>query len=149
MRFFPILILMLAACPASAAQVSLAQGAPPASVSQAARPAEQGTPPAKSGLSRLLELYVVQILAVMAALSAASEAAERKDPALSRAIRLAWNWLLLLTFSVCIVLGIALFFPIEKPVKDYVFRLHVWTGAIAGWAGLYHLAKRARSILPR
>ena len=150
MRFFPFLLLMLTACPASAAQNAPARSAAPAAAAQPVRrEGEQGKPPAKGVVGHLLELYVLQILAAMAALSAVSEAAERKNPAGSRAIRLYWNWALLAAFFACVALGFLLFFPLDKSVKDLVFRLHVWTGVIAGWAGLHHLSKRLRSILPR
>ena len=39
--------------------------------------------------------------------------------------------------------------PAPQALKDIVFRLHVRTGVISACAGLYYLAKRRRSLLPR
>ncbi|MEW5905911.1 MAG: hypothetical protein AB1734_03915 [Elusimicrobiota bacterium] len=94
----------------------------------------------------LSDLYVFQLLGLLAVLSLASEAAVRRgaDPA---RLRLAWNWLLLLSFAACVLTGFGLFVPMDKPVSRVVFKLHIWTGAVCGWAGLYHSAKRMKAML--
>jgi hypothetical protein len=104
---------------------------------------------AGSGASRnyFVEFYVVHILGLMVALTLASElAVKRGVPALR--LRLWWNWLLLLSFTLCAFSGLALFLPLQKPLAKLLFKAHVWTGAVGGWAGLYHAAARLRHMRP-
>lgn len=94
-----------------------------------------------------LEYYIFQILGLMAVLTLASELAERRG-ASARRLRLGWNWLLLLGFTACVLSGFALFLPLQKPLARLLFKVHVWTGAACGWAGLYHAVQRLRAMLP-
>lgn len=95
-----------------------------------------------------LEYYIFEILGLMAVLTLLSVLAERRGvPA--RRLQLGWNWLLLLGFTACILTGFALFLPLQKPLARLLFKVHVWTGAACGWAGLYHAARRARSMAIR
>ena len=94
-----------------------------------------------------LEYYIFEILGLMAVLTLLSVLAERRGvPA--RRLQLGWNWLLLLGFMACILTGFALFLPLQKPLAKLLFKVHVWTGAACGWAGLYHAALRLRAMLP-
>ena len=95
-----------------------------------------------------LEYYIFQILGLMAVLTLLSELAERRGVSPVR-LRLGWNWLLLLGFTACILTGFALFLPLQKPLARLLFKVHVWTGAACGWAGLYHAVQRMRAMLPR
>jgi hypothetical protein len=95
----------------------------------------------------LLDLYVFQLIGVLAILSLVSEAAERRGVNAAR-VRLAWNWLLLVSFSACVLTGFGLFVPMEKGTARFVFKLHLWTGAACAWAGLYHTALRMKALLP-
>ena len=94
-----------------------------------------------------LEFYILHILGVMALLSLASERAEKAGYPSAR-LKLAWNWILLVSFAACCVTGLALFLPVGKPLSKLLFRLHVWTGAACCWAGLYHSVRRMRAMLP-
>jgi len=95
-----------------------------------------------------LEYYIFEILGLMAVLTLLSELAERRGVSPVR-LRLGWNWLLLLGFTACILTGFALFLPLQKPLARLLFKVHVWTGAACGWAGLYHAVQRMRAMLPR
>lgn len=95
----------------------------------------------------LLDLYVLHFIGVLAVLSLASEAVERRGADPGR-LRLAWNWLLLVSFAACVLTGFGLFVPMAKETSRMVFKFHLWTGAACGWAGLYHTAQRVRAMLP-
>ncbi len=110
--------------------------------------AAQAADGAAAPASRFVELYIVHVLAVLALLTAGSELLERRVPAACRRLRLGWNWLLLVSFVVCVVTGFVLLTPMERELRHLVFKWHVWTGAAAAWAGLYHTVKRARCLLP-
>lgn len=98
------------------------------------------------GESRFAELYVAHILAVLAALTLASELLARRLPGAAKAARLSWTWLLLASFLVCAVSGLLLLTPLGGKVRFYVFHLHVWGGAAAAWAGIYHTIKRMKGL---
>lgn len=99
------------------------------------------------GGSRFAELYVAHILAALAVLTLASELVARRFPGAAKAARLFWNWLLLLSFLVCAVSGLLLLTPLGGKLRFYVFHLHVWGGAAAAWAGIYHTLKRLRGLV--
>ena len=111
-----------------------------------ALPALAGGSPAPRNY--FLEYYIFQILGLMAVLTLASELAGRRGVS-PRRLRLGWNWVLLLGFAACVLSGFALFLPLQKPLARLLFKVHVWTGAACGWAGLYHAAQRMRALLPR
>lgn len=98
-------------------------------------------------MNYLLDLYVFHLIGLLAALSLASEAAERRGVPAAR-LRLGWNWFLLVSFAACALTGFGLFVPMAKETSRLVFKLHLWTGAACGWAGLYHTAQRVRTMLP-
>ncbi len=110
--------------------------------------AAQAADGAGAPASRFVELYIVHLAVVLALVTAASEVLERRVPAACRRLRLGWNWLLLASFVVCVVTGFMLLTPMERELRHMLFKWHVWTGAAAAWAGLYHTAKRARCMLP-
>jgi hypothetical protein len=132
-----IFAILLAAAPAAA---ELPQGAP-----SGVPAAAQNQPPQKRG-NRFLEFYIPQALLAAAALAAASEAAARKYPQSARAVRNSWNWALLVSFAVCAALGLALLVPLDRALKGLVERVHIWAGVAALAAGVYHGAKRLRSM---
>lgn len=91
--------------------------------------------------------YLFHILAGLAVLTLASELALRSAPGRGRAIRLAWNWGLLLSFSVCVVTGFVLLAPVDARLRLPVFYCHIWAGAAGAWAGIYHTVKRVRGLV--
>lgn len=94
-----------------------------------------------------LEYYVFEIAGLMACLTVLSESAVRRGALQAARARSGWNWLLLLaSFAACVLAGFALFLPLEKQLARPLFKLHIWTGVVCGWAGLYHAARRARSM---
>jgi len=99
------------------------------------------------GEARFVELYVGHILAALAVLTAASELLTRAKPDAAKVARLFWNWLLLLSFLACAVSGLLLLTPLGGKLRFYVFHLHVWGGAAAAWAGIYHTLKRLRGMV--
>lgn len=132
-----LLLIPVLACNAAGAQQPI-----PVATAQVSeqRPAQ------KSAGERLLELRIPQLLALMLVLNLVSEAAIGKAAAGGRAIKNAWNWALLLSLLVCVVLGFTLLFPLEKAVKGWVFRWHIWSGVVCAWAGIYHALKRVRAM---
>ncbi len=102
--------------------------------------------PQQSRGGKLMEFYVPQSLLAAAILIALSEAAERKYPGRKRTVRNSWNWLLLVSFMSCALLGLALMVPLNRGIRGIVFHLHVWTGVAALAAGAYHSVKRFRVI---
>lgn len=90
--------------------------------------------------------YLFHILAGLAALTLASELAMRSAPGRARAIRLAWNWGLLLSFSLCVLTGFVLLTSLDPMLRLPFFYCHIWTGAAGAWAGLYHTVKRRRGL---
>jgi|GEM_PF-1960624 len=109
--------------------------------------AAEGAEPARKIF--FFSLYIPQILAVLAALTLAGWLAERSGSVSPPAVRTGWNWLLLVTFAACLALGLVLLFPVEKPLKFLLLKVHIWTGVICGWAGLYHACRRLGCMLPR
>ncbi len=99
------------------------------------------------GEARFVELYVAHILSALAVLTAASELLTRAKPDAAKVARLFWNWLLLLSFLTCAVSGLLLLTPLGGKLRFYVFHLHVWGGAGAAWAGVYHTLKRLRGMV--
>ena len=132
-----LLLSIFLALPAAAAEPPQAA---PAGVSAPAQPTQ------KSGGGKLLEFYIPQSLLAAALLIALSEAAERRNPGRARAIRNSWNWLLLVSFMVCALLGLALMVPLDRGIRGLVFHLHIWTGVAALAAGVYHSVKRFRTM---
>jgi hypothetical protein len=141
MRFIPLFLLLLAP-----AGFAAAPAAPQAQLQAAAQPPAPMAQ--KSTTAHFLELYIFQIFAVMAALTAASEAVGNRRPEYCRFIRKSWNWALLLSLLSCVLLGFLLLLPLDKPLKNLFFRLHIWTGTAAAWAALYHTARHYRAMLP-
>jgi hypothetical protein len=84
----------------------------------------------------------------MAGLTAVSEVVGNRHPEYCRGIRKTWNWALLLSLLSCAALGFILLLPLDKPLKNLLFRLHIWSGTTAAWAALYHAARHYRSMLP-
>jgi hypothetical protein len=125
------------------AAVPAISGEPPAPAATAAVPA----PPPAAPRNHLLDLYVPQLSAAFLALILASEAVSRRSAARRAALRRAWNWLLLLSLFACVAIGLALLFPLAKPLKTLLTHWHVWTGVTGAWAALYHLALRAKAML--
>ena len=122
--------------------------APQAQVQAQTSAQAPAAPAQKSAAAHFMELYIFQLSAVMAALIAASQALGRKKPEYCRAIRKTWNWALLLSLLSCVALGFILLLPLDKPLKNLLFRLHIWTGTAAVWAALCHAARHYRAMLP-
>jgi hypothetical protein len=132
-----LLLSVFLALPAAAAEP------PQAAPSGVALPAQ--TPQQNRG-NKLMEFYIPQALLAAAVLIAASEALQRKAPGRARAVRNCWNWLLLVSFMACALLGLALMFPLDRGIKGLVVHAHIWTGVAALAAGAYHAAKRFRAM---
>lgn len=103
-------------------------------------------PPAQKRGNRFMELYLPQVLLAAAVLIIASEAGACKFPQRASGVRRFWNWVLFVSFAVCAVLGLALLFPLDRAVKGFVWRGHIWTGVAALAAGAYHSAKRFKAM---
>jgi hypothetical protein len=95
-----------------------------------------------------IKYNVFEFLGMMAVLTLAAELARRYGIS-ARRIKLGWNWLLLLSFTACVLIGFALFLPMDKQLSHLLFKLHIWTGVVCGWAGLHHALLRFRDMLPR
>jgi hypothetical protein len=91
--------------------------------------------------------YLFHILGGLAVLTLWSELAVRWAPGRARAIKLAWNWGLLLSFLVCLTSGFALLAPVGWELRLPLSYCHVWGGTATAWAGLYHTVKRARGLV--
>lgn len=102
--------------------------------------------PAAPPRNYFLEYYVFQLAGLMACLTFLSESAVRRGALSAARARSGWNWLLLVSFTACVLAGFVLFLPLDKPLARLLFKLHVWTGVACGWAGLYHAARRARAM---
>ncbi len=137
MIFRSILLAAVLAVPAAAQ----APEAPP----PAAQVSAPAAPPKRA--NRLLAFYVPQILLAALALAAASEAAARARPERGRALRVFWDWTLLVSFGVCAALGLLLLFPLDRALKGTVEHAHVWAGAAATAAAVYHAVKRLKAMV--
>lgn len=93
-----------------------------------------------------LEYYVFHLAGLMAGLTALTESALRRGAMTEGLARRAWNWGLLISFAACVIIGFVLFLPLDRSAAKLMFKLHVWTGVVCGWAGLYHAARRARAM---
>lgn len=111
----------------------------------------QAVPALASGSSPrnyFLEFYIFHIFGFMAVLTFASKLYEMRGISKLR-LRLAWNWILLLSFSACLFTGFALLVPMDRSLSSLMMKFHIWTGAICCWAGLYHVVGRMRAMIVR